>query len=94
LTKTPPKKFTLYQNYPNPFNPITTIHYQLPEATKVKLSIYNSAGQLVETLLDKKQEAGYHAFKWDAGEHSSGVCFYRIKTKAGFSDVKKCVVLK
>jgi len=38
-----PEKFALYQNYPNPFNPTTTIKFDLPKSSDVKLVIYNRA---------------------------------------------------
>lgn len=89
-----PKAEILHQNHPNPFNPVTTISYQLPEVTGVKLSIYNSSGQLVETLIDETQEAGYHSVAWNAQGVASGVYFYKIETGRGFEAVRKCVVLK
>ncbi|MBI3190005.1 MAG: hypothetical protein HYZ33_05090, partial [Ignavibacteriales bacterium] len=47
-----PEKFELYQNYPNPFNPSTMISFDLPEASKVTLKIYNLLGQEVRTVFD------------------------------------------
>ncbi|MCW9095884.1 MAG: C25 family cysteine peptidase, partial [Ignavibacteriaceae bacterium] len=44
-----PKQFALFQNYPNPFNPSTTIKFTLPVDSRVKINVYNSLGQLVET---------------------------------------------
>lgn len=78
-----PSTFALYQNYPNPFNPCTTIRYDLAKDSYVILKIYNINGQLVTTLLDKKQAAGLHDVKWDGtgvhGENvSNGVYFYRL----------------
>ena len=99
-------KVVLYQNYPNPFsgvrgksgNPQTTISYTLPKSTKVSLSIYNIKGQLVETLVDEVQQAGYYSVIWNGKNDknegvSSGIYFYRI-TAGDFTDTKKCIILK
>lgn len=88
-----PKEYQLYQSYPNPFNPLTTIRYDLPIQTEVKLSIYNIMGQEVAVLLDKTQNAGSHAVKWNASDMASGIYFYLIKTDH-FSAVRKLVLLK
>jgi photosystem II stability/assembly factor-like uncharacterized protein len=88
-----PDRFALYQNYPNPFNPVTTIRYALPIQTEVKLSIYNIMGQEVAVLMEKIQNAGSHAVKWNASNEPSGIYFYRLETtRKQFT--KKLVVLK
>jgi len=79
-----PTTYAVSQNYPNPFNPTTSIRYQLPSHSQVKLSIYNVLGQRVRTLLDKEVEAGYHMVEWDglndAGNQiASGVYLYRFE---------------
>jgi len=79
-----PELFQLAQNYPNPFNPTTTISYRLGKTSKVELTIYNTAGQKVTTLLDADQQAGDYKLKWH-GENSSGqrvasgVYFYKFQ---------------
>ena len=93
-----PTSYALEQNYPNPFNPITFINYQLPEATDVKIVIYNVLGQNVATLVDQSMNAGYHNVTWSGLNYSgtsvsSGVYLYRIET-ANFTDVKKLMFLK
>jgi len=80
-----PREFRLLQNYPNPFNPETFIAYQLPEAGRVTLAIYNLLGQLVKTLVDEHQEAGFYKVRWDGANNAgaqtaSGVYFYRIRS--------------
>ena len=70
-----PQSFTLYQNYPNPFNPTTTIKFALPVDSKVKINVYNSLGQLVETLVDKEMESGYHEVNFDASRLSKRSLF-------------------
>ena len=34
-----PNKFMLHQNYPNPFNPKTTLEYELPLNSFIKITI-------------------------------------------------------
>jgi hypothetical protein len=66
-------------NYPNPFNIETTIHYTLHTTEVVNLSIYNTLGQKVETLIQKRQHAGSYQVVWNAGIYPSGVYAYRLQ---------------
>jgi len=88
-----PNEFVLFQNFPNPFNNTTTISYQLPKATTVNISIYNTSGQLVEMLVSGPQATGYHTVQWNADLYEPGLYFYRIDA-GGFIEIKKCVLLK
>lgn len=81
-----PKAFSLSPNYPNPFNPETNIRYALPEDARVKLRIYNVRGQLVRTLVDENQEAGFKTVRWfgqnDQGRNvASGIYFMQLEVK-------------
>ncbi len=76
--------FGLSQNYPNPFNPSTIIQYELPQASQIRLAIYNLLGERVRTLVDAKESAGVKQVTWDGrndrgGRVSSGVYVYRIE---------------
>ena len=73
-----PVSFSLEQNYPNPFNPITNISYTLPTESQVKLSIYNSLGEIVETIINEKQDAGKYDAIWNASNYPSGVYIYTL----------------
>lgn len=74
-----PGNFALAQNYPNPFNPATVIRYALPSAGNVKLTVYNSLGQRVETLVDGYLESGSHEVNFNAAGFTSGVYFYTLE---------------
>lgn len=81
-----PIEFALHQNYPNPFNFSTTIKYQLPATTDVKLEIYNLLGQCIRTLVDQSQMAGSYLIRWDGTDDfqqsvASGIYLYQLKTK-------------
>ncbi len=87
------KSYHLAQNYPNPFNPSTKINFSLPQPGRVRLSVFNSLGQEVETLIDKDMPAGDHQITFNAGNFPSGIYFYKIES-ANFIDVKKMILIK
>ncbi|MBE9563280.1 MAG: T9SS type A sorting domain-containing protein [Proteobacteria bacterium] len=71
-------------NYPNPFNPTTTIRYDLPEAGKVKIQIYDIMGSLITELVNSKQTAGSHSVEWSGKngrgiQTASGIYLYRVQ---------------
>lgn len=88
-----PSSFALQQNYPNPFNPTTQISFDLPQASRVELSVYNVLGQKVETLIDGAMDAGTHQIEWNGDGNSSGIYFYRLQAD-NFSATKKMMMLK
>jgi hypothetical protein len=88
-----PDRYELLQNYPNPFNPVTTIPYNLPQQSKVKLTVYNTLGQKVATLIDGNVPAGRHIYNWRVNRLASGVYFYRIQANE-FVKTRKLVILK
>jgi hypothetical protein len=88
-----PDKMYLNQNYPNPFNPSTQIEYGLPEAGRVKLTVYNLAGQKVADLVDSHQSAGKHVITWQPSELASGIYLYRLETETA-QFTKKLVLLR
>ncbi len=61
-----PSQFVLHQNYPNPFNPETEIEFDVPEARRVTLTVYNLLGQKVKVLFDGEASPGRHRVVWDA----------------------------
>lgn len=77
--QTSPKEFSLSQNYPNPFNPTTQIEFSTPASGPVKLRIFNSIGQTVETLVNENLTAGLHSISFNASGLSSGIYFYQLE---------------
>jgi hypothetical protein len=85
-------------NYPNPFNPETVISYDLKEAGKVRLDIYNLKGQLVRTLVDDNQSAGRYRLVFNARDSrgnplSSGVYLYRLRA-GEYTSTRKMMLME
>lgn len=74
-----PSNVELNQNYPNPFNPTTTIEYQIPADMHVELTVYNTLGQEVATLVDDQMNSGTHEVSFDGSSLASGVYIYRLQ---------------
>ena len=99
--------YRLYQNYPNPFNPSTTISYRLKERGYVKLYVYDIKGELVGTLVNKTQEAGFYQVDFSTIHYqlpttsnlASGIYIYQIHVTGenyipAFTDIKKMIIVK
>ncbi|MBU1676458.1 T9SS type A sorting domain-containing protein [bacterium] len=74
----------LVRNRPNPFNPATEILFTVPASGPVCLSIYDTSGRRVRTLLDGATVSGAGRVSWDGragtGERvGSGVYFCRLE---------------
>ncbi len=88
-----PEKYDLAQNYPNPFNPTTNIEFRIAHSGFVSLKVYDVLGREVRTLVNEVKQPGSYEVRFDAGELSSGVYFYRIQAGAYIS-AKKMMLLK
>jgi hypothetical protein len=98
VTVQAPEQLALLQNYPNPFNPTTAISFELPEAARINLAIYNQNGQMVRELLNAEKAMGLHSVIWDARDQQghripSGIYFY-VLTVDGHSITRKLTLLK
>jgi len=97
-----PDKFSLKQNYPNPFNPRTRIYFNLPEAARVKLTVYDIQGCEVRTLLNGYKNVGIHNVEWNATNAQgvrvpTGIYFYRIRVEGktlNINETRKMILVK
>ena len=93
-----PTQFSLLQNYPNPFNPTTTISFNLQTKSFTTLRIFDSLGNLVQTLVNEELSSGKYERTFDASGLSSGVYFVRMtadgRTGMRFTDTKKMLLIK
>ncbi|MCB2205349.1 T9SS type A sorting domain-containing protein [bacterium] len=88
-----PTQFGLAQNYPNPFNPSTSIVYNVPEQSHVRIAVYNSLGAEVAVLVDRTQAAGRYEAQFDAVDLPSGTYLYRM-TAGDFTQTRMMTLSK
>jgi hypothetical protein len=88
-----PEKISLFHNYPNPFNPVTNIIYEVLNSGNVKITIYDSAGREIKTLVNEIKNSGTYEVRFDGSNLTSGVYFYRLQMN-GNSIVKQMLLLK
>ncbi len=93
IDKEIPNKFGLFQNYPNPFNPTTEIKFEIPYKTDVRLTIYDSLGRIVDTIVNQNLAAGTYTKVWRANKYTSGIYFYNLSSN-DFKSTKKMIFLK
>ncbi|WP_263784626.1 alpha-amylase family glycosyl hydrolase [Salinibacter grassmerensis] len=78
-----PDEVRLRPNYPNPFRSTTTIEYDVPEQSSVRLAVFDVLGRRVATLARGDQGPGRYSVTWapdDEGQTlASGVYFLRLK---------------
>ncbi len=96
--ETPVASVATMEIYPNPFNPSTTIRFSLPEATQIKLEVYNLKGQLVRTLAQGAADSGNQSVSWDGTDNQnrrvgSGLYYSKLSYQDK-SIVQKMVMLK
>jgi hypothetical protein len=88
-----PTEYRLAAAFPNPFNPTTTIHFELPERSRVSIKLYSLLGQEVQTVLDDQRSAGKYDVRLDASLLPSGVYLCRIIANQ-FTRAEKIMLLR
>lgn len=89
----------LLSNYPNPFNPSTTISYTLSESGFIDLSIYNTKGQKIKSLVNDFKTQGVWSIEWDGLDLnnkrvSSGIYFVKMKIDSRLLKTHKILLIK
>ena len=85
--------FDLMQNYPNPFNPTTTIIYNVPFTSNIRIVVYDILGTEIKTLMNEEKIKGEYQLQFDATGLSSGVYYYSIFAN-DFAQTKKMILIK
>ena len=88
-----PTEFRLEQNYPNPFNPVTVVRYEVPEATDLKLAVYDLLGREVAVLANERQAPGSYEVPFDGSRLASGIYLYSLHA-GNFVQTRRMILLK
>ncbi len=87
-----PSSFEVSQNYPNPFNPSTTIEFSITESSPITLSVYNTNGELITTLINEATfNSGSYTVTFDASRLASGTYIYSLNN--GINTISKKMTL-
>ncbi|MBM4157429.1 MAG: T9SS type A sorting domain-containing protein [Ignavibacteria bacterium] len=93
ISENVPEFYSLGQNYPNPFNSMTNFKFQMLNSGMAKIIVYDILGKEVITLVNEKLAPGTYEIRFDGGNLSSGIYFYRM-TAGNFVQTKKMLMIK
>ncbi len=85
--------FRLFQNEPDTLKKSTTIKYQLPKPSSVRISVVDSTGKEVLPLLFRKKDAGIFTCTISSKNLPSGNYFYKMEAE-NYNDTRRLVVIK
>ncbi len=85
--------YNMLQNYPNPFNNSTVLTFSLPKKTNINLTIYNTIGQKIQTLINEEYPEGIHKVNFNSEQLSSGIYLCRFSSPE-FVSYKKILLVK
>ena len=88
-----PTGFNIYKNYPNPFNPTTEIRYDIPRPANVRITVYDTIGRQVQTLVNAETTPGQYTVTFDASNLASGLYLYRM-IAGNFEQVHHMMLIK
>ncbi len=78
---------------PNPFNPTTNISFTLPEASLVRLAVYDILGREVAQLVNEMKGKGKHTVIFNGNNLASGIYLCRLEVGKDVA-IKKLLLTK
>ena len=92
----PVARFGLGPAIPNPSHGITKLEFTLPEASHVRLTVYDLQGREVAVLARGRFAAGRHVVSWRSGGRTappSGLYFVRLEIPGREGFVRRVAVV-
>lgn len=78
--------------YPNPFNTGIKINYELPISENVTITIYDSLGREIKTIVNERKPKGMYEATFNAKNLSSGVYLIKIETGKHHKTIKVSLI--
>ncbi len=88
------ESYALSSAYPNPFNPETSFELSVREQQEVTIEVYDVLGRMVAVLYRGGMQANAsRVFRWEAGDHASGLYFIRVVGER-FAETRQVTLVK
>jgi len=85
--------FRLFQNEPNPFKNTTTIKYQLPVPSFVRITVMDSFGREILPEFTRQNDACIFNYTITGKNLSPGIYFYKLEA-GKFNETRRMIVVK
>jgi len=92
-----PLATTMLRIFPNPALGPTTLHFAVPVDGWVSLKLFDVAGRLVRTLVDRKLRRGSHQFVWNGTDQTGGRVAsgaYLVRFEASGAQETRTIILR
>ena len=78
----------VFINYPNPISTKTTLSYKVSKTNNVKITIFNTQGNIVDELIEEQQNPGNYNFDYNASKLANGIYFCRLTVGTNSETIK------
>lgn len=82
-----------FKAYPNPCKESVVFRFQLKQLSHVRISIYNSLGQLVDVLINEVRPGGENRVIWNTSDLAMGTYFCQISSN-GHASIKEIILIE
>ncbi len=89
-----PAEVALHAPYPNPAAGTATLGFDLPEAARVRLTVYDVLGREVARLADGELQPGRHTAVLDGWSVPAGTYLVRLTADGGFTQTHRLTLLQ